>query len=264
MTSNLAQHIYLDYAATTPVDPRVLDYMQPYFSELFGNPSSIHAHGQKAEAAVETARETIAAILNCTPQEIIFTSCGSESDNLAIRGAAFAARQERGANHILISPVEHHAVSQTAKQLADTFNFEVEELPINQYGQVLPDTVAQRLRPDTAIVSVIYANNEIGSINSIADIGAVCREHNIPFHTDAVQGATYLPVDATQLNIDLMSIGAHKMYGPKGIGVLFVKQGTPILPTQTGGGQESTAEKIGSAGTPIYLLSTFNISEDRQ
>ena len=232
------ERIYLDYAATTPVDERVVNAMLPYFNQVFGNPSSIHTFGQQAEAAVEDARETIAHILNCNVKEVIFTSCGSESDNLALRGVALAARQQRGANHILISPVEHHAVSHTAQQLAELYGFELEYLPVDSYGMVSPDGVASRIRPDTALVSVIYANNEIGTINPISEIGEVCRNSGVPFHTDAVQAAAHLPIDVRSLNVDLLSIGAHKFYGPKGVGALFIREGTPILPAQTGGGQE--------------------------
>lgn len=244
--------IYLDYAATTPVDPRVLEVMLPYFTDLFGNPSSVHRFGQQAEAALETARETVAGILNGRPDEVIFTSCGSESDNLALRGAALAARQQRGANHILISPVEHHAVSRTAAQLADLYGFEQEYLPVDETGRVDPQQVAARLRPNTAVVSVMYANNEIGTINPIAEIGSICRAKGIPFHTDAVQAAAYLPVDVQSLNVDLLSIGAHKFYGPKGVGALYVKKGTPILPAQTGGGQEFGL-RAGTSNIPYII-----------
>jgi cysteine desulfurase len=230
--------IYLDYAATTPVDPRVLQVMQPYFSETFGNPSSIHQYGQKAEAALENARQTIAQTMHCLPEEIIFTSCGTESDNLALRGSAFLARQERGANHILISPVEHHAVSRTAEQLASLHGFELEYLPVDRYGRTSVEDVASCLRPDTAVVSVIYANNEIGTINRISSIAELCRSRGVIFHTDAVQAAGYLSVDVSSLNTDLISIGAHKFYGPKGIGALYIHKGLKLLPAQTGGGQE--------------------------
>lgn len=230
--------IYMDYAATTPVDPRVLEAMMPYFRDEFGNPSSVHTYGQRAEAALENAREAVAATLDCQPEEVIFTSCGSESDNLAIRGAANAARAGRGAKHILISPVEHHAVSRTAIQLADFFGFELEYLPVDENGTVHPAIVADRLRPDSAVVSVLYANNEIGTINPIAEIGSLCRERDIPFHSDAVQGAAYLPVDVQALNVDLLAIGAHKFYGPKGVGALFVRKGTRLIPALTGGSQE--------------------------
>src|SRR3989337_1467707 len=169
------EKIYLDYAATTPVDGRVLHSMLPFFDQAFGNPASIHQFGQEAEATIEQARETVARIMGCQPLEVVFTSCGSESDNLALRGVALAARRQRSANHILITPVEHHAVSLTALQLADLHGFEVEFIPVDDYGQVKPEDVASRLRPDTAIVSVIYANNEIGTINPIREIGQVCR-----------------------------------------------------------------------------------------
>lgn len=231
-------HVYLDYAATTPVDPRVLQAMLPYFNETFGNPSSIHRYGQKAEAALENARQAIADTMHCLPAEIIFTSCGTESDNLAIRGAAFHARKERGANHILISPVEHHAVSRTAEQLASLHGFELEYLPADHHGRISAEDVASCLRPDTAIVSVIYANNEIGTINPISNIGQLCRSRGIAFHTDAVQAAGYLSMDVSSLNTDLISLGAHKFYGPKGIGALYVRRGISVLPSQTGGTQE--------------------------
>jgi len=256
----------LDYAATTPVDQRVLETMLPYFSEHYGNPSSIHTFGQEAESAMEDARETVAQILNCQPKEIIFTSCGSESDNLALRGAAFAARQTRSANHILITPVEHHAVSRTAEQLAERHGFVLEYIPVDQYGQVQIDGLRRCLRDDTALVSVIYANNEIGTINPIASIGEICRERGIPFHTDGVQAAAYLPIDVNQLNVDLMAIGAHKFYGPKGIGALFVRDGTPLIPTQTGGGQEYGI-RAGTSNTPyiVGLAEALRLAnEDRQ
>lgn len=233
------QYTYLDYAATTPVDPRVREAMMPFFSEHFGNPSSVHQYGQKAEAALDDSRERVAAVLGCSPGEVIFTSCGSESDNLALRGAAFARRNRDHANHILISPVEHHAVSRTAASLAALHGFEVETLEVDEYGRVTASEVAKRIRPDTALVSVIYANNEIGTINALAEIGACCRERGVLFHTDAVQAAGYLPVDVERLCVDLMSIGAHKFYGPKGVGALYVRRDTPITPVQTGGGQES-------------------------
>jgi cysteine desulfurase len=230
--------IYLDFAATTPVDPQVLQAMVPYFSEIFGNPSSVHSFGQQAESALEDARELVADQLNCRSDEIVFTSCGSESDNLALRGAALSARQSRNANHILISPVEHHAVTNTAQQLAQVYGFELEYLPVDEYGRVDPAQVPQRLRDDTAVVSVMYANNEIGTINPIAEIAAACRQKGVPFHTDAVQAANYLPMDVQDLQVDLLAIGAHKFYGPKGSGALYVRKGTELVPAQTGGGQE--------------------------
>jgi len=231
--------IYLDYAATTPVDPRVLNAMLPYFNETFGNPSSVHRYGQRAEAAVESARETIAVVLNCRPDEIVFTSCGSESDNLAIRGAALAIREKTGANRILSSRAEHYAVSKTAEQLEKHYGFQMQWLETDKTGMVSPEKVERAICRDTAIVSVMYANNEIGTINPVAEIAAICRAHHVLFHTDAVQAAAYLPVNVQSLGVDLMSLGAHKFYGPKGVGVLYVRKGTPVFPLQTGGGQES-------------------------
>lgn len=229
---------YLDYAATTPIDPRVVQAMLPYFSEKYGNPSSIHAFGQQADAALEASRQTVSQILNCTQDEIIFTSGGSESDNLALRGVAFAEKKRRNANHLLVSAIEHPAVSRTAEQLARVFGFELEYLPVDEFGRVSPSEVNARLRDDTAIVSVMYANNEIGTINAIAEIGSLCRSRGVPFHTDAVQAAAHLPADVAALNVDLLSIGAHKFYGPKGVGALYIRKGTSMLTMQTGGEQE--------------------------
>lgn len=229
---------YLDYAATTPVDPRVVEAMLPYFNQTFGNPSSVHAFGQSAEAARERARETIAQALNCQPREIIFTSCGSESDNLALRGAALARREKTSANWILTTHLEHHAVSHTAAQLEKYYGFQVEWLKTDRYGIIHPETVENAICKNTALVSLMWANNEIGSLNSIAEIGAICRTQGVPFHSDAVQGAAHLPTDVQSLNVDLLSIGAHKFYGPKGIGALYLRQGTPLIPAQTGGSQE--------------------------
>jgi len=236
----MIQHkqIYLDYAATTPVDPGVLQVMLPYFNEAFGNPSSNHSYGQYAETALENARETVARNLHCLPAEIVFTSCGTESDNLALRGSAFFAKKTRGAQHILISPVEHHAVTRTAQQLSNIFGFDLEFLPVDKFGQTCAEDVAKLIRPDTALVSIIYANNEIGTINPISEIGELCRANGVIFHTDAVQAAGYLPMDVDTLHTDLVSIGAHKFYGPKGIGALYIHRGLSILPTQTGGNQE--------------------------
>src|SRR4030066_612059 len=235
---NEKKQIYFDYAATTPVDPRVLQVMLPYFNEAFGNPSSYHSYGQYAETALENSREIVAQNMHCLPSEVVFTSCGTESDNLALRGAAISAQKERDVKHILISPVEHHAVTRTAQQLSNIFGFELEYLPVDKFGQVHAEDVAVRIRPDTAIISVIYANNEIGTINPISEIGELCRSKGVIFHTDAVQAAGYLPLDVNSLHIDLISIGAHKFYGAKGIGALYIRKGLSILPAQTGGGQE--------------------------
>ncbi len=245
-------NIYLDYAATTPVDERVLQAMLPFFTETFGNPSSEHVYGQRAEAALEQSRQTIAMALNAQPDEIIFTGCGTESDNLALRGVAFARRESEGAGHVLISPVEHHAVSHTAQQMSRLYGFQVEYLEVDENGRVDPASVEACLRSDTAIVSVIYGNNEIGTVNPIAEIGAICRERGVLFHTDAVQAVAHLPIDVQADNIDLMAIGAHKFYGPKGVGVLYVRRGTSLYPILTGGKQEDGL-RAGTQNVPYIV-----------
>ncbi len=244
--------IYLDYAATTPVDPRVFDAMRPYFSGTFGNPSSIHRYGQRAEAAVDAARETAAAVLKCLPEEVVFTSCGSESDNLALRGAALARREKTGANSILVSRAEHHAVSKTAEQLEKRFGFHVEWLDVSPDGSITPQAIERLIGNDTALVSVMYANNEIGTVNAIRELAAVCRAHGVPFHTDAVQAAAYLPVDVTALGVDMLSLGGHKFYGPKGVGALYIRSGTELIPAQTGGGQEGGL-RAGTQNVPYIV-----------
>ena len=230
--------IYLDYAATTPLEPGVLEIMLPYFTEHYGNPSSIHQFGQQAYAALESARQNIASLIQANPTEIIFTSCGSESNNMALRGAAFSARKMRNANHILISPVEHQSILRTAQELVNQHGFILETLPIDSFGGVNPKDVASRLRPETAVVSIMHANNEIGTVNPITMIGAICREQEIPFHTDAVQSTAHFPIDVNELNVDLLAIGAHKFYGPKGVGSLYIREGTRLESSLTGGSQE--------------------------
>ena len=259
------ENIYLDHAATTRMDARVMEAMKPYFTHHFGNPSSVHSFGQKAEAGVEQARRTIAQYLNCQPKEVIFTSCGSESDNLALRGAALTARQERGANHILTSPIEHPAITRTAQQLQDIFGFELEFLPVDEYGRVAPSAVTERLRPETAVVSVMYANNEVGTLNPIAEIGEICQEAGVPFHTDAVQGAAHLPVDVEALNVDLLSIGAHKFYGPKGVGALYVRNGINLIPSLAGGAQEFGL-RAGTENVPylVGMAEAFRLAQSEQ
>jgi len=257
--------IYLDFAATTPVDARVLETMLPYFNVDFGNPSSVHRYGQKAEAAVETARETVAAILRCRPSEVIFTSCGSESDNLALRGAALARREKTGANWILTSRAEHHAVSKTAERLEKEHGFQVEWLEVDQFGLVRPEAVEKAICKETALVSVMYSNNEIGTINPLREIAEICHKHGVLFHTDAVQAAAYLPVEVDELGVDLMSLGAHKFYGPKGIGALYIRQGTPISSQLTGGGQEFGL-RAGTHNVPLIvgLAEALRLADDER
>jgi cysteine desulfurase len=245
--------IYLDHSATTPTDPRVVEAMLPYWTTTFGNPSSAHDIGKASEAALEAARETIARVLNCYPAgpaEILFTSGGTESDNLALRGVAYAQRGRGRGTHILTTAVEHHAVLDTAKSLAEE-GFDVEFLPVDEFGRVTAAQVEAALRPDTILVSVMYANNEVGSVNPIAEIGALLRPKRVPFHVDAVQAPGLLPLDVKALNVDLMSLAAHKFYGPKGIGLLYVRRAVPMKPQMLGGSQQAHRR----AGTePIPLI----------
>ena len=245
-----AKSIYMDHAATTAVDSRVVEAMLPYFSEKYGNASSIYALGREAQQAIEDARRTVADILGAAPREIIFTSCGSESDNLAIRGVAFARRAE--GNHIITSSIEHHAVGHTCEQLEKEFGFKVTYLPVDKYGRVNPDDVGRAITDKTILISIMYANNEIGTIQPIAEIGKIARAKNIPFHTDAVQAGGALDLDVNKLNVDLLSLSAHKFYGPKGIGVLYQRRFTPLLPMQTGGGQER-GRRAGTENIPYIV-----------
>jgi cysteine desulfurase len=231
-----ADTVYLDNAATTAVDPRVLEAMMPFFQQQFGNPSSAHRTGLVAHAALESARRSIAERLGASPEEIVFTSCGTESNNLALRGVALA-REGQG-KHLITTTIEHHAVTHTLEQLAECFGFEVTQVPVDHHGVVNPDDVGRALRPDTTLVSIMMANNEVGTIEPIAEIARIVHAHGATFHTDAVQAAGQLPINVEELGVDLLSLSGHKLHAPKGIGVLYVRQGTPLLATQTGGGQE--------------------------
>lgn len=242
--------IYLDHSATTPVDPRVVEAMLPFFTEKFGNPSSLHRWGQVALSALDAARQTVADILDASPKEIIFTSGGSESDNLALRGVALALRAK--GNHIITTPIEHHAVLNTAAQLEKEFGFEVTRVPVDRMGRVNPDDVARAITPRTILVSVMYANNEVGTIEPLAEIAKIAKARGVIFHTDAVQAGGYLPVNVNELGVDLMSLGAHKFHGPKGVGVLYARTGTPLLPTQTGGSHERN-RRAGTENVPYIV-----------
>jgi cysteine desulfurase len=232
----MMSRIYLDHTATTPLDPRVLDAMTPYFSGTFGNASSVHWFGQQAKAALERARATIAGLIGAEPGEVFFTSGGTESDNLAITGTARAA-SKRGKNHIVTSQAEHHAVLECCESLEKN-GFEVTTVRVNAYGSVETATVRQALGTHTALVSIMHANNEVGTISPVAEISAAAHEAGAVMHTDAVQSLGKIPVDVKSLGVDLMTISAHKLYGPKGIGALFVRHGTDIDPLLHGGGQE--------------------------
>lgn len=243
--------IYLDHSATTAVDPRVVEAMLPFWTTHYGNPSSIYSLGRRAASALEDARRRIAALLNCQPAELIFTSCGTESDNLALRGAALAAA-ERGKRHIITAPTEHHAVLHTVADLAERFDFEVAYLPVDRYGLVDPAAVLAALRPDTALVSIMAANNEVGTIQPIAEIGAELRQRGVIFHTDAVQAGGHLSLDVEALQVDLLALSAHKFYGPKGVGLLYARRGVRLLPVQTGGGQER-GRRSGTENVPYIV-----------
>ena len=227
--------IYLDHAATTPVRPEVLEAMLPYLTDHWGNPSSIHTSGRRARQGLDEARESVAGILGCRPREVVFTGGGSEADNLAIKGVAWAA-SARG-REIVTTAVEHKAVLNTCAVL-ERHGFIVRVVPVDRYGRVDPSDVAASITEHTILVSVMYANNEVGTIQPVAEIGALCRERRVPFHVDAVQAAGFLPLDVNALQVDLLSLGAHKVYGPKGVGALFVRAGTQLLPQASGGAQE--------------------------
>lgn len=229
--------VYLDHAATTPTDPQVLAAMLPYFGECYGNPSSIYRLGRESLQALDNARSTVAAVLHCNPKEIVFTGGGSESDNLAIKGAALAQRQRGKGQHIVTCAIEHHAVLHACEHL-ETLGFEVTVLPVTDQGLVEPEAFRAALRPDTVLATIMYANNEIGVVQPIVELGAICRERGILFHTDAVQAGGALSLDVRELNVDLLALTAHKFYGPKGTGALYVRQGTPLIPQINGGGQE--------------------------
>jgi cysteine desulfurase len=227
--------IYLDYAATTPVDPGVLEEMEPYFSREFGNASSLYSMGQQARLAMENARKKIAKIINTEPDEIVFTSGGTESDNLALLGVALANKAK--GKHIITSKIEHKAVLETC-QFLEKRGFRVTYLDVDSYGFVDPEQVRRSITGKTILVSIMHANNEIGTVEPVEEIGRICREKNVYFHTDAVQTFCKIPLDVKKMNIDLLSASSHKIYGPKGVGLLYVRKGVKMEPLIHGGGHE--------------------------
>lgn len=233
------KNIYMDYAATTPVDKEILKEMLPYFDKIYGNASSIHSFGIDSSNAVEEARERIGKLINGSPGEIVFTSGGTESDNLAIKGVAYQYKNKRKTqgNQIITSNIEHPAVLETCKYL-EREGFKVKYLPVDKFGFIDTDNLEKAISKDTFLVTIMYANNEIGTIEPIKEIGKITSEHNILFHTDAVQAVGKTPIDVKKLNIDLLSISSHKIYGPKGCGALYIKKGTKIQTIQHGGGHE--------------------------
>lgn len=253
--------IYLDHAATTPVDPVVVEAMLPYFTEQFGNPSSIYQLGQEGRAALDRARSTVSRALGCQPSEILFTSGATESNNLALAGVAWAKRKadSSAAPHIITTAVEHHAVLHAAEWLA-SIGFDLTIVPCDDQGIVDPDDIRRAIKPSTCLVSVMYANNETGAIQPIRDISATVREAGIPFHTDAVQAAGSLDVRVDELGVDLLSLTAHKFYGPKGIGILYIRRGTQIAYQQHGGGQEA-GRRGGTENVPLIVGQAFALEQ---
>ena len=254
--------IYLDYAATTPVDPRVLEAMMPYFCDNFGNTMSLHSFGQKARMALDESRKTVADFIGAKPEEIIFTSSATESNNFALKGIAFA--NEKKGNHIIISAIEHACIMESAKWLGGR-GFKITYVPVDRFGVVNVDDVSKAITKETILISVMHVNNELGSIQPIAEIGQIAKGNNIYFHSDCAQSLGKIPVNVNDLNVDLLTASGHKIYGPKGIGILFVKRGVKIEPLLNGGGQElglrsSTSNVAGAVGF-AKALELFNQEE---
>ena len=229
------KQIYLDYAATTPTDPEVVQAMLPYFHDAFGNPSAIYSYGQEAKNAIEEARSRVARLIGARDDEIVFTGSGTEADNFALKGIAFANRNK--GNHIITSSIEHHAVLESCKFLGK-MDFKITYLPVDSNGLVDPQEVKKAITDKTILISVMHANNEVGTIQPISEISKVAKEAGVYFHTDAVQTAGHIPANVKELGVDLLSVSAHKLYGPKGVGLLYIKKGTKIMPFINGGAQE--------------------------
>jgi cysteine desulfurase len=229
----MSRRVYLDHNASTPVHPEVVAEMLPYFGQMFGNPSSVHGFGREAREAVDAARDRVAAFLRARPDEIVFTSGGTESDNFGVKGLAWA----RGSGHVITSRIEHHAVLRTCQAL-EAQGFTVSYLPVDETGMIDPDEVRRALRPDTIAISIMHANSEVGTIQPVRAIGAIAREHGVPFHVDAVQTFGKVDIDVDAFHIDLLSFSGHKIYGPKGVAGLYIRKGTRMVSVQHGGEHE--------------------------
>lgn len=240
------RRVYLDHSATTPVDPEVAAIMMTYYTEKYGNPSSVHAFGREAKQALEQARNQVAELIGAEPREITFTSGGTEADNLAILGTAQALR-EKG-KHIITSCIEHHAVLETCEYLEKN-GFDLTVIPVDEEGVISVDAVKKAIRPDTILITIMHANNEVGSIQPIAEIGKLAKEHGIVFHVDAVQSLGKIPINVEEMKVDLLTVSSHKIYGPKGVGALYVRKGVRLVPLVYGGGQERK-RRSGTENTP--------------
>ncbi|TET56994.1 MAG: cysteine desulfurase NifS [Dehalococcoidia bacterium] len=243
------KRIYLDHAATTPTHAEVVKAMLPYFTDAFGNPSSIHSYGQEAKGAVEEARTKVAELIGARSEEIIFTSGGTEADNYALKGVAYA--NERKGNHIITSPIEHHAMTEACKFL-EKRGFRITCLPVDRYGLVDPQDVKRAITDKTILISVMHASNEVGTIEPVDEIGKIAREAGVYLHSDAVQTVGHIPVNVDELNVDLLVISAHKLYGPKGVGALYVRKGTRLVSLMHGGGQEKK-RRAGTENVPAIV-----------
>ncbi|MDP3882733.1 MAG: cysteine desulfurase family protein [Candidatus Staskawiczbacteria bacterium] len=258
----MKKKIYLDYAATTPVDPRVVKTMMPFLSDEFGNSMSLHTMGQKAKIALENSRKTVADFINASSNEIIFTGSATESNNTVLKGLALAMPKTSRARHMIISSIEHPCIAETAEWLeketclpADR-GWKITKLPVDKYGMVNPEDVKNAIKPETILVSVIHASNEIGTIQKISEIGKICRENNVYFHTDASQSFGKVAIDVKKMNIDLLTASSHKIYGPKGVGLLYVRQGIRLMPLLHGGGQEN-----GLRGSTVNVPAVVGFAE---
>ena len=259
MSASQTRRIYLDHNATTPVHPEVLEAMLPYYKDKFGNASSIHGFGRESKVALEESREKVAKFVNASPQEVYFTSGGTESDNLAIKGTAFANRKK--GKHIITSKIEHHAVLESCKFL-EKEGFEITYLPVDKYGFVEPDDLKKAIRKDTILVSIMHVNNEVGTIQPLEELCKITKEKDAYFHTDAVQSVGKMPVDMQKLNVDMLSMSGHKIYGPKGVGAIYIRKGTRMTSWSHGGSHERS-RRAGTENVPgiVGLAKTAEIAQ---